>query len=112
MTSTVSPPQATATIGDAVTSNSSVAPNVFLTYGGRQYRLVDIQQANLLNAASFAKAGTATKADIDQADLTVFKRNGDADAIYTYAPERGAVSTAPAGEEATTPALWYRWTPE
>ena len=92
--------------GGAVTSNSSIAPNTFLTFEGAQYRLEGIEQENLApSEGEYTEAGTASEADIDQSDLTVYRRDGDTAAVYTYAEARGE------GDEAT-PALWYRWTPE
>lgn len=94
-------------------SLSSVAPNTFLTFEGRRYRLVALEQADLVDAADFAKAGQATEADIDQSDLSVWRRQGDDAAVYTYAaspseePMTGSGS-APA-EPAGPPAFWYRW---
>lgn len=87
-------------------SNSMVAPNTFLTFEGDRYRLQSLEQANLSGADSgYAEAGTASEADIDQDDLTVYRRDGEPDAVYTYAAAQGE------GEEGT-PALWYRWAPE
>lgn len=95
-------------------SSSSVAADTFLTFEGQRYRLVDLEQANLVDDSDFEQIGAASDADIDQADLTVYSRTGDDVAIYTYAseqPEPGEVA-AVEGEDATTPALWYRWAPE
>jgi hypothetical protein len=87
-------------------SNSSVAPDTFLTFEDARYRLESFEQADLpASDSDFEESGTATEADIDQADLTVYRKAGDSDAVYTYAPARGD------GDEAT-PALWYRWVPE
>lgn len=87
-------------------SNSSVAPNTFLTFEGERYRLVDLEQANLAPSdEEYRSVGTATEADIDQSDLTVYRRDGDTEAIYTYAVAEGEA-------EETTPALWYRWVPD
>jgi len=78
--------------GGAVTSNSSVAPNTFLTFEGDRYRLESLEQANLApDDGEYTEVGTASEADIDQADLTVFRREGEPDAVYTYADARGAV---------------------
>lgn len=52
-------------------SSSSVAPNTFLTYEGQRYRLVGLEQANLVDEGEFEQLGVASVADIDQADLTV-----------------------------------------
>ncbi len=86
-------------------SNSSIVPNTFLTFSGDRYRLEGLAQANLGPPKSeYREAGTATHADIDQTDLTVYRREGDT-ALYTYADAHGE------GEE-STPAFWYRWVPE
>ncbi len=100
--------------GSGGVSVSSVAPNTFLTFGGRRYRLVDLTQANLVDKGDFEKIGAAAEADIDQDDLTVYKKAEDSEAVYTYGeagPESAAVQPAE-GEGASTPALWYRWVPE
>ncbi len=71
-----------------------VAPDTFLTFEGQLYRLTDTLQANLIDD-EFTAIGTATKADIDfEGDLTVFRREGDDEAVYTFSP--------PAREEETT----------
>ena len=101
--------------GSGGVSVSSVAPNTFLTFEGRRYRLVDLTQANLVDKGGFEKIGAAAEADIDQDDLTVYKKAEDSEAVYTYGgearPESAAVQPAE-GEDASTPALWYRWVPE
>ncbi len=87
-------------------SNSSVAPNTFLTFEGSRYRLESLEQANLPGSdQDYEEVGTASDADIDQTDLTVYRRDGESEAIYTYAAAQGE------GDEATPP-LWYRWVPE
>lgn len=104
------PPEPPATVSDAggsVPSSGSVAPNTFLTFDGRQYRLVELMQADLIDDSAFEEVGEATDADIDQEDLTVYRRSNDPDAVYTYA--EGMESEA-VGEG--VPALWYRWTIE
>lgn len=95
-------------------SSSSVAPDTFLTFEGQRYRLVDLEQANLVDQGEFEQVGGAAEADIDQADLTVYRRNGDEEAIYTYAPAQPEPTEVAAveGEDGSTPALWYRWVPE
>lgn len=98
-------------------SLSSVAPNTFLTFEGKRYRLVELEQANLVDAGLFAKAGHATEADIDQADLSVWRRSDDDGAIYTYAaasPSEDPIagSGTVQGEPVGTPAFWYRWVAE
>lgn len=100
--------------GPSGVSSSSVAPNTFLTYEGRRYRLVDLEQANLVDEGEFEQIGVASDADIDQAVLAVYSRIGDDEALYTYAPEQPEPTEVAAveGEDATTPALWYRWVPE
>jgi len=88
-----------------------VAPNTFLTFEGKTYRLVDLLQADLVAAGDFTRVGQAARADIEQADLTVYRKAGDDQAVYTYAPPVSPQdATAAAAEDDTTaPALWYRW---
>jgi len=105
-----SPTEQPATVSDAggsVPSSGSVAPNTFLTFEGQQYRLVDLLQADLIDDSDFEDVGEATEADIDQEDLTVYRKADDADAVYTYAEP---IESEAAGEG--IPALWYRWTLE
>jgi len=84
-------------------SNSSIVPNTFLTFDGNRYRLEGLEQANLsASDGEYHEVGTASEADIDQTDLTVYRRAGDTAVVYTYAAAEGE------GEEAT-PAFWYRW---
>ena len=99
-----------ATVSDAggsVPSSGSVAPNTFLTFNEQQYRLVELMQADLIDDSGFEEVGEASDADIDQEDLTVYRKSNDPDAVYTYA--EGTESEA-VGEG--IPALWYRWTLE
>ena len=95
-------------------SLSSVAPDTFLTFEGSRYRLVDLQQADLIDDSAFEEAGIATEADIDQEDLTVYRKPGDTKAVYTFAPEQAALTETAGseGESGAVPALWYRWTLE
>ena len=95
-------------------SSSMVAPNTFLTFESKRYRLVNLKQANLVDENQFEKIGAASQADIDQQDLGVYRRQGDTEAIYTYAPAQPAPTEVAAveGESGGTPALWYRWMPE
>ncbi len=92
--------------GDEPASSGFVAPNVFMTFEGRRYQLRDVLQANLI-ADDFTEAGAASEADIDfDGALTVFRRQGDDSAVYTYSP---AVDIG--GEEGDVPALWEKWEP-
>ncbi len=90
--------------GDEPTSSGFVAPNVFMTFEGQRYQLGDIFQANLISD-DFTEVGAASEADIDfEGELTVFHRQGDDSAVYTYSP-----SVDENGEEGDVPALWLRW---
>jgi hypothetical protein len=105
-----SPVEPTATVADAgasVPSSGSVAPNTFLTFEGRRYRLMELLQVDLIDESAFEGAGVATEADIDQEDLTVYRKADDPSAVYTYS--RGSDSEE-VGEG--IPALWYRWSQE
>ena len=105
-----SPTEPSATVSDAggsVPSSGSVAPNTFLTFDGKQYRLVELLQADLIDDSAFEEVGEATEADIDQEDLTVYRKGDDSDAVYTYAK---GIESEVVGEG--VPALWYRWTIE
>ena len=90
--------------GDEATSSGFVAPNVFMTFEGQRYQLRDVLQANLI-ADDFTEIGATSEANIDiDGELTVYRRQGDDAAVYTYSP---AVDTG--GEEGDLPALWNRW---
>ena len=90
--------------GDGPASSGFVAPNVFMTFEGQRYQLRDVLQADLI-ADEFTEIGVASEADIDyDGDLTVYRRQGDAAAAYTFSPAVDAE-----GEEGDLPALWNRW---
>ena len=90
--------------GDEPTSSGFVAPNVFMTFDGQRYQLRDVLQANLISD-DFTEVGAASEADIDfDGELTVFRRQGDDSAVYTYSPAEDAE-----GEKFDLPALWLRW---
>ncbi len=92
-------------------SISSVAPDTFLTFEGARYRLVELQQAELIDDSVFEEAGVATEADIDQEDLSVYRKPGDDDAVYTFAPGVAEPLDGAGSEGGATP-VWYRWTLE
>ncbi len=92
------------TSGDEPTSSGFVAPNVFMTFEGQRYQLRDVLQANLISD-DFTEVGVASEANIDfDGELTVYRRQGDDSAVYTYSPAVDAE-----GEEGDLPALWNRW---
>ena len=86
------------------TSSGFVAPNTFLTLEGQRYQLGDVFEADLISD-DFTEVGAALEADIDfDGELTVFRRQGDDSAVYTFSPAVDAE-----GEEEDVPALWLRW---
>ncbi len=88
------------------TSSGFVALNVFMTFDGQRYQLRDVLQANLI-ADDFTEVGATSEADIDfDGELTVFRRQGDDSAVYTYSP---AVDVG--GDEGDVLALWEKWEP-
>ncbi len=92
--------------GEGLASSGLVAPNVFMTFDGQRYQLREVLQANLISD-DFTEVGAASEADIDfDAELTVFRRQGDDSAVYTYAPSVDAED-----EEGDVPALWEKWEP-
>ena len=92
--------------GGGQTSSGFVAPNVFMTFDGQRYQLRDVLQANLISD-DFSEIGAASEADIDfDGELTVYRRQGDDSAVYTYSP---VVDIG--GEEGDVLALWERWEP-
>ena len=87
-------------------SSGFVAPDVFMTFDGQRYQLRDVLQANLI-ADDFTEVGATSEADIDfDGELTVYRRQGDDSAVYTYSP---AVDIG--GEEGDVLALWEKWEP-
>lgn len=77
-----------------------------MTYDERRFRLVDLVQANLVPEPDFQRIGSTEEAGIDFSDrLGVYRRNGDAEAVYTLTEGSGT------GEEAI-PDLWLRWIAE
>ncbi len=83
-----------------------VAPNVFMTFEGQRYQLRDVLQADLITD-QFTEIGAASEANIDfDGALTVYRRQGDDSAVYTYSPAVDAE-----GEEGDLPALWEKWEP-
>jgi hypothetical protein len=103
-TASPAPVHATQTGSSEPISAGAIVPNTFLTYEGKQYRLSDILQANLIDSSEFAQVGQASHADV-ASDLTVFSRAGDATSVYTFWQGSGS------GESAI-PDSWYRWNPE
>ena len=90
--------------GEGPASSGLVAPDTFLTFEGQRYQLREVLQADLI-ADEFTEVGVASEADIDyEGELTVFRRQGDGDAVYTFSPAIGTDS-----EEGDVPALWFRW---
>lgn len=90
--------------GGSVPSIGSVAPNTFLTFDGKRYRLVELMQADLIDDAGFEEVGEATDADVDQEDLTVYRTSDDSDSVFTFSKGRESEEV---GED--IPAFWYRW---
>ena len=92
--------------GDEATSSGFVAPNVFMTFDRQRYQLRDVLQANLISD-EFTEVGAASEANIDfDGELTVYRRQGDDSAVYTYSPAVDAED-----EDGDLPALWNRWEP-
>ncbi len=92
--------------GGDLTSSGFVAPNTFLTFEGQRYQLRDVLQADLISD-DFTEVGAASDADIDfDGELTVFRRQGDDAAVYTYSP-----ALDEGGEDGDLPALWEKWEP-
>jgi hypothetical protein len=83
-------------------STTGMVIEAFLTFEGAQYRLEDIFQADLIDS-EFNEAGEASQFELD-GDPTVYIREGDEDAIYTFWEGAGE------GEEASLDS-WYRWVP-
>ena len=92
--------------GGELTSSGLVAPNTFLTFEGQRYQLGDVFQADLISD-DFIDVGAASEPDIDfDGELTVYRRQGDDFAVYTFSPAVDAE-----GEEEDVTALWEKWEP-
>ncbi len=90
--------------GEGPASSGLVGPNTFMTFEGQRYQLREILQAYLITD-EFTEVGVASEANIDyEGELTVFRRQGDGAAVYTFSPAIGTDS-----EEGDVPALWLRW---
>ena len=75
-----------------------------MTFEGNQYRLVQVLQADQTDGSAFTQVGQASQSDAE-GDRTVYTRQGDDSAVYTFLAGTGS------GEDAR-PDLWYRWEPE
>ncbi len=90
-------------------SRGAIAPNTFMTFEGRIYRLNALLQANLEREDGFEAIGVADQVDIDhEGELVVHRRAGDEEAVYTLSP---AQSGSEGDEDEGVPALWMRWIP-
>src|SRR3990172_11054548 len=66
-------------------SSGAIVPDTFLTFGGGQYELTDVIQADLISD-ELTEVGVASEADIDyEGQLKVYTRAGDDAVVYTYA---------------------------
>ena len=83
-------------------STSAMVIETFLTFEGARYRLEDIYQADLIDS-EFNEAGEASEFELD-GDPTVYIREGDEEAVYTFWEGTGE------GDEAFLDS-WYRWVP-
>jgi hypothetical protein len=88
--------------GGVAAIGGAVAPNTFMTFNGRDYRLVEVLQANLIKTADFEAIGAATEMDVDADDSTVYRRQGDAQHVYTFTKGTGSGNSA-------TPDTWLQW---
>ncbi len=85
-------------------SSGLVGPDTFMIFEDQLYQLREILQAHLI-PDEFTEVGVASEANIDyEGELTVFRREGDGDDLYTFSPIIDVE-----GEEGDVPALWYRW---
>ena len=74
-----------------------VAPDVFLTYEGQRFQLVNLLYGSLVEAGEFSRVGETAQADVDfSGSLAVYERAGHAGVLYTFEPQ---------GQ------VWLQWTP-
>ncbi|MDP2675318.1 MAG: hypothetical protein Q8Q00_10475 [Dehalococcoidia bacterium] len=96
---------------DAAPSHATPnTPDVFMTFEGNRYKVVDVVLASSLPRDQLREIGVVDKADIryqapgaeidiyESGPLKVYRRQGDAVPLYTFSPFGGGV-----------PALWVRW---
>ena len=91
-----------------VTSSGSVAPDVFMTFEGREYRAQDVG-TDLVSLDEVELAGATEDIDIDHAGpVEVYQlENGPSDALYTFQPGQ----PFPEDEGGSTPDVWLEWAP-
>ena len=87
-------------------------PDVFMTFEGNRYKVVDVVLASSLSWDQLQEIGVVDTMDIryqapgteifiyEGGPLKVYRRQGDAVPLYTFSPFGGGV-----------PALWVRWEP-
>jgi hypothetical protein len=84
---------------DGIHPGGLVRPNTFLTYDGQRYQLVQLVLAEQVSESEFREVGVTRNADIDFDDaLHLFERQGDREALYTFAPDSD-----------DDVAYWLRW---
>jgi len=85
-------------------SPGAIVPNFLMTFEGNQYRLVQVLQADQTDGSAFTPVGQASQSDAP-GDTTVYTRQGDDGAVYTFLAGTGSGADA-------QPGVWYRWEPE
>jgi hypothetical protein len=76
-----------------------IAQNVYLTYEGGRYELVNMMFEGMVSASEFQAIGEATESDVDmKGDTRVYHRTGDDTAVYTH-------SAATADDQG----MWMAW---
>jgi hypothetical protein len=84
-------------------SPGGLVPNFLMTFQGTQYRLVQVLQADQTDDSAFTQVGQASQSDAP-GDPTVYTRQGDDGAVYTFLAGTGSGADA-------QPGIWYRWEP-
>jgi len=84
-------------------SPGGLVPNFLMTFQGTQYRLVQVLQADQTDGSAFTQVGQASQSDAP-GDPTVYTRQGDDGAVYTFLAGTGSGADA-------QPGIWYRWEP-
>ena len=84
--------------GDSI----SLIADLRLTFDGEELRLADLQDESAIDRAELSALGTGESDDVEAADMTVYRRAGDADGVWLFVEAHGE------GEQAV-PATWYRF---
>jgi hypothetical protein len=84
--------------GDSI----SLIADLRLTFEGEELRLADLQDGAAIDRSEMSELGAGASDDVEAADMTVYRRAGDADGVWLFVEAHGE------GDQAV-PATWYRF---